>query len=87
MLKTRTKQRGVLDADTIRRIFERFPEGHPMHIPLVLGYRCGLRLGEAFALQWEDVDFGAATLSVNRQIQYRPGGGDTSPKERRRVSS
>ena len=71
MLKTRTKQRGVLDADTIRRIFERFPEGHPMHIPLVLGYRCGLRLGEAFALQWEDVDFGAATLSVNRQIQYR----------------
>ena len=83
MLKTRTKQRDVLDADTIRRIFDRFPEGHPMHIPLVLGYRCGLRLGETYALQWEDIDFSAATLSVNRQIQYRSSGGGTSPKERR----
>lgn len=84
MLKTRTKTRDVLDAATVRRIFERYPEGHPMHIPLVLGYRCGLRLGEAFALQWEDIDFGASTLSVNRQVQYSStAAGASDPKRRR----
>lgn len=82
-LKTRGKQRTVIDAATAQRIFARFPEGHPMHIPLVLGYRCGLRLGEAFAVQWEDINFDAATLTVTRQVQYVSGSGSTAPDQRR----
>jgi integrase len=30
---------------------------------------CGLRLGEALGLTWDDVDFGAGTISVNQQLQ------------------
>lgn len=51
-------------------IMKRFPEFHPSHIVLNLGYRLGLRLGEAFGLLWEDIDFERMTVSVNRQIQY-----------------
>lgn len=35
----------------------------------MLAYHCGLRLGEVFGLMWEDIDFEAKTLSVNRQVQ------------------
>lgn len=59
-----------LPKETIDFIFQRFPYGSPNHIPLMLGYKCGLRLGEAFALQWDDVDFDNHTLTINRQIQW-----------------
>ncbi|MDO4173690.1 MAG: site-specific integrase [Eubacteriales bacterium] len=35
----------------------------------MLGYHCGLRLGEVFGLCWDDIDFEAGTLTVNQQIQ------------------
>lgn len=54
----------------IDKIFERFPEGHVDHLPLLLGYRLGLRLGEAYALTVEDFDFEKKTVRVERQIQY-----------------
>lgn len=40
------------------------------NIPLMVGYKCGLRLGEVFGLCWEDIDFKHRTLSVNRQVQW-----------------
>lgn len=43
---------------------------HPSHIPLMLGYHLGLRLGEAFGLMWSDIDFERKTVSINRQVQY-----------------
>ncbi|WP_130837558.1 site-specific integrase [Lachnoclostridium sp. Marseille-P6806] len=51
-------------------IFTRFPEGHSDYIPLLLGYRCGLRLGEAFGLLVEDIDLNSGCLHIRRQIQY-----------------
>lgn len=56
--------------EQMQQILTRFPEGSTSHIPLQLGYRCGLRIGEAFALFWSDVDFENHRLSVNRQIQW-----------------
>ena len=51
-------------------IIERFPFGHSCHLPLQLAYRCGLRLGEAFALDWtKDIDLNAGSLDVNKQVQ------------------
>lgn len=55
----------------VNAIFDRFPEGHPCHIPLLLGYRCGLRLGEVYGLLIEDVDKVNKQLYVRRQIQYK----------------
>lgn len=71
VIPTRTDTRDIIPDTAIKSIFERFPETHPSHIPLRLGFECGLRIGEAFALTWEDIDLEAKTLTVNRQIQWR----------------
>lgn len=70
---TRTKKHVYIPKETIDKIFERFPEGTSAYIPLMIAYHTGLRLGEIFALVWEDIDFENKTLSVNRQIQWNPG--------------
>ena len=57
--------------DKIQMIFERFPEGSTDHIPMMLGYKCGLRIGEAFAVTWDDINFSEKTLSVSKQVQWR----------------
>ncbi len=69
-IETRSKEHIFLTEDNMRAIFERFPEGDDYHLPIQLGYRCGLRIAEAFALTWEDIDLKNKTLSVNRQIQW-----------------
>ena len=56
--------------ELVNAIFNRFPEGHPCHIPLLLGYRCGLRLGEAYGLTIDDIDRKERKLYVRRQIQF-----------------
>lgn len=68
-IPTRKKVRRPVTETEWQQIMERFPESEPSHIPLVLAYRCGLRLGEVFGLMWEDIDFEKGTLRVNRQIQ------------------
>ena len=65
----KTKERMACTKEEIKAIFERFPAGHPAHVPLQLAYRCGLRLGECFGLSWEDIDFNKRTLTVNHQVQ------------------
>ena len=56
--------------ELVNAIFARFPEGHPCHIPLLLGYRCGLRLGEAYGVCVDDIDRKEPILYVRRQIQF-----------------
>lgn len=55
-------------------ILARFPEGTSAHLPLMLGYYAGLRLGEAFALTWEDIDFEKKELAINKQVQWQSTG-------------
>lgn len=54
----------------INAIFKRFPEGTSAHLPLMLGYKCGLRLGEVFALTWDCVDFLNRTIRIEKQVQW-----------------
>lgn len=68
--KTRYEPHVYIPSNMIDSIFNRFPIGQPTHIPLLLGFRCGLRLGEAYGCVWEDIDFEKKTLSVNRQVQW-----------------
>lgn len=68
-VKSNTKKHIFVEPDIWNQIIERFPEGHASHIPLMIGYHCGLRLGEVFGLWWEDIDFENKTLRVNRQVQ------------------
>lgn len=67
---TRSDPHVYISVNKMNDIFARFPEGTVNHIPLQLGYRCGLRLGEAFALTWADIDLKKQRLEVNRQIQW-----------------
>ena len=50
--------------------FRAVPEGTSTHIPMMFGYKCGMRLGEAFAVTWEDVLFERNQVKVTKQIQY-----------------
>ena len=45
----------------------------PLHAFIAIALGCGLRLGEALGLKWEDVDLEAGTLQVRRALQ-RLGG-------------
>lgn len=70
LYKPRQSPHVYIPEDKIKMIFDRFPETTSAHIPMMLGYKGGLRLGEAFALTWSDIDFDKNTLSINRQIQW-----------------
>ena len=65
----RHKIRHTITIQEWQRLIERFPVGSSCYLPLMLGYHCGLRLGEAFGLTWDDIDLTAGTLSVNHQVQ------------------
>ena len=68
---TRKAPHVYLTKEQLSIIFERFSIGHPSYLPLILGLHCGLRLGEAFALTWDDIDLVQKKISVNKQIQWR----------------
>ena len=71
---TRTNPHVYITQATMDIILARFPEGTSSHLPLMLGYYAGLRLGEAFALTWEDIDFEKKELAINKQIQWQSTG-------------
>lgn len=71
--KTRQNPHVYIPANKMKEIFNRFPKGTTAYIPLVLAYRCGLRLGEIYAVTWEDINFENKTLAVNRQVQWYQG--------------
>lgn len=75
---TRSAPHIFIPKDKMKVIFDRFPEGTSTHLPLMLGYKCGLRLGEAYGLVWEDIDLERQILSVNRQVQWHEKDNPTS---------
>lgn len=62
------KRRIVLQPDAWARIIARFPAGNKYHLPLMLGYHLGLRISEAFALTWDDIDLERRTVSITKQV-------------------
>lgn len=69
-VKTRTNPHHLIPQAAVEEIYERFPERTSQYIPLKLGYECGMRLGEAYGLCWEDIDFKNKVLNINRQVQW-----------------
>lgn len=70
-IPTRTSPHIYLTKEQIASIFERFPVSSSSHLPLMIGLHCGLRLGEVFALTWNDINLTEKKISVNKQIQWR----------------
>lgn len=69
-IESRTAPHVFIPKEKMDAIFERFPEGSSTHIPMMFGYKCGLRLGEAFAVTWDCIDFEKKKLIVCRQVQW-----------------
>lgn len=68
---TRQAPHVYLTQQELSTIFDRFPVGSYSYLPLMIGLHCGLRIGETFALTWNDIDFDNKTISVNKQVQWR----------------
>ena len=69
----KARKRIILKKEEWNRIIERFPFGDQYHIPLMIGFHTGLRIGEVFGLTWNDIDLKNGTLTVSKQqIRYKP---------------
>lgn len=66
------RQRIILSAENWDRIIKRFPFGNKYHIPLVIGYYTGMRIGEVFALTWDDINFDTNEISVSKTMNRLP---------------
>lgn len=62
--------RDVIEEDIINKIFERFPKGSSTYLPMLFAYHCGMRLGESYAVTWDNVDFENKTVTINKQLQW-----------------
>ena len=71
---TRTKQRVVIPNDKLELIFNRFSKDTTAYIPLNFAYQCGMRHGEAFAVDIDnDIDFEKSVLHLKHQLQFING--------------
>ena len=70
-VKTRSAPHVYLPTEQMEKISQRFPEGSSSYLPLLIGYKCGLRIAEAFALEWQDIDLAAKKLTVRQQILWQ----------------
>lgn len=61
-------KRTIITKEMFSSLLEACPFGHPAHIPFVLLYHTGMRIGEVLGLAWEDVDLDGKTISVRRQL-------------------
>ncbi len=68
---TRRKPRSPLSKGDIQRIFTLYPPSDYRYTGLALGYQLGLRIGEAYALTWEDIDLDKKEVTIRRQVQSR----------------
>lgn len=56
--------------EEFEKIIKRFPYGSTFHIPIVIGFYTGLRIGETLGLTWDDIDFKNRKIDVNKIIYY-----------------
>lgn len=75
-VEKKPRERIILTLDEWQRIIDRFPPGSRYYIPLMIGFYTGLRISEAFALTWDDIDFEERTITVSKQIVKRNFGAD-----------
>lgn len=74
-VERKPRERIILTLDEWQQIIDRFRDTR-YYIPLMIGFYTGLRISEAFALTWDDIDFEKRTLTVNKQIVKRNFGAD-----------
>ena len=74
-VERKPRERIILTLEEWQQIIDRFHDTR-YYIPLMIGFYTGLRISEAFALTWDDIDLENKTLTVNKQIVKRNFGAD-----------
>ncbi len=75
-VEKKPRERIILTLEEWGRIIGRFPASSRFHIPLMIGFYTGLRISEAFALTWDDIDLENKALTVSKQVVKRNFGAD-----------
>ncbi|MGB9661822.1 MAG: tyrosine-type recombinase/integrase, partial [Moorellaceae bacterium] len=70
--KIATKEMKVLTPEEIAKFLEAARDDR-LYALYVVAIACGLRIGEIFALKWEDIDFETCRMQVRRQLQWING--------------
>ena len=68
--------RSVISVEDFNKMLNRFEFGNPFRYALLIGFYTGLRIGEVYALTWDDIDFEEKTLDVNKLVYKRNYGVD-----------
>lgn len=68
--------RVVVSMEDFEKMVERFAPGNPFRYALLIGFYTGLRIGEVYALTWDDIDLKAGTIDVNKLVYKRNYGVD-----------
>lgn len=75
-----------LTRDEIKQLLKTFREKFPEHYGLcLLLARTGMRIGEAMALKWDDIDFNQRIITVRRSLNRSGKGGIPKSAKARRV--
>lgn len=61
------KEREILSPEEVKRLLESV-RGHRFELVVVLGATCGLRINEALALCWENVDLDKGTINIRHTL-------------------
>lgn len=61
----------IYDSSQINKIAEicKNKDNGDLYLLFLLCYLCGLRLGEACGLMWDDIDYANNTITINKQLQ------------------
>ena len=72
-MEKKPRKRIILEKHEWNQIIDRFTFESKHHIPLMIGFHTGLRIGEVFGLTWNDIDLDKGTITVNKQqIRFKP---------------
>ena len=76
----------VFTPEQLEVIWQKFPRGHKFHMPIMLAYYTGMRLGECLALALSDVDMEAGMVSIHATMYDDGGAGELQPMPKTRSS-
>ena len=70
-------KRVIVRREKLEELLSAYPFGHANHIPFLIAYHTGMRLGEILGLTWDCVDLDRGVIIVARQLVYSSGSGHT----------